>query len=50
MERETSLSDQLQVLDLLLEGRARCCSRTFRACLMGSWYSEATERFAVIFF
>lgn len=24
-------------------------SRTFRACLMGSWYSEATERFAVIF-
>lgn len=26
MERETSLSDQLQVLDLL-EGRARCYSR-----------------------
>lgn len=24
-------------------------SRTFRACLVGSWYSEATARFAVIF-
>lgn len=49
--RGKDLSDQ-QVLDLL-EGRARCYSRflqDFQDCLMGSWYTETTERFAVIFF